>query len=267
MRAFPLQVLVLWACSALAQLVLIILLFSQHGFRKLRIFTTYVCLNLAQAAFLAIVYSVWGVASPKTPTLAWYSESVTLDAQAFGTAEILKLTLRPYQGIWGLVWRSLMFTSSLVVLLVAFTTQGSWQKAKWFELDRGYHLTFAATVIVCLLVIRYYSIQVPSAFKMILAGFCFNSCVQILINTLMQTFLRKTFDTYLSLWPSSTMAAFLVTLFVWVAALWKPLPADVRQTLPPPDSVYQQLSPEINERLRELDGKLQRLWKMEARPQ
>jgi hypothetical protein len=155
----------------------------------------------------------------------------------------------------------------LVVAVVAFTTRGSWATAKWFELNRGYHLTFATTVIVCLLLVRYYSIQVPTAFKRILAGFCFNACVQILINTLMQTFLRKMFYSHQTLWQSSTTAAYIATLFVWVAALWKPLPADARQPLPPADSVYQRLSPEINERLRELNEKLLRLWKMEARPQ
>jgi hypothetical protein len=33
------------------------------------------------------------------------------------------------------------------------------------------------------------------------------------------------------------------------------------------DSDYQRLSPEINERLRGLNEKLLRLWKLEARPQ
>jgi hypothetical protein len=268
MSSFPLNVLVLWACSALAQLIVLVLLFSKDSFRKLPFFTVYVALNLSQVAFLVIVYSIRGISTDAIQNLAWYSECVTLFAQAWATTEILKATLRPYQGIWGLVWRSLTGTSIFVVFLVALTTRGDWATHTWFELNRGYHLTFAATVIACLVVVRYYSIQVPVAYKMILGGFCFYSCTEILINTVLQTLLKREFDAYQPIWQTWTMLSFIMVLFIWVAALWKPLPVDARQAPPPPsDSIYRRLSPEVNERLRELNEKLLRLWKMEARPQ
>jgi hypothetical protein len=267
MRSLPHYVLVLWASSTLVQLISLILLFAKGNFRKLPFFTVYVGLNLCQVAFLVVVYSVWG---PKTPTgmiLAWYSECVTLLAQALATTEILKATLRPYQGIWGLVWRALAFTSILVVLIVALATHGDWVGAGWFELNRGYHLTFAAAVIACLLLVRYYSIQVPAAYKMILGGFCLYSCTEILIHTVLESFVNKASSAYEPIWQSSTTLSFLVVLFIWVAALSKPLPVEARQAAPPLNSLYQRLSPEINERLRELNEKLLRLWKLEARPQ
>jgi hypothetical protein len=267
MGAFPLYLLVLWACSALLQLIAVILLFAKGGFRKLPFFTVYVALNLCQVAFLVFVYSTRGSTSDSGKILAWYSECVTLLAQAMATTEILKVTLRPYQGIWGLVWRALAFTSAIVVLFVALAARGAWFAAKWFELNRGYHLTFAAAVIVCLLLVRYYSIQVPAAYKMILGGFCLYSCTEILIHTVLQSLAKKAFYAYEPVWQSSTMVSFLVVLFIWVAALWKPLPVEARQAAPSSDSVYQRLSPEINERLRELNAKLLQLWKLEARPQ
>jgi len=268
MSSLPLHVLVLWACSAVAQLLVLVLLFSKVNFRKVPFFTVYVALNLCQVAFLVVVYSIWGSSNSGTGMiLAWYSECVTLLVQALATTEILRVTLRPYQGIWGLVWRALAFTSTLVVLIVALATRGDWITAKWFELNRGYHLTFAAAVIACLLLVRYYSIQVPAAYKMILGGFCLYSCTEILINTVLQGFLKKSFDAYQPIWQSSTMLSFIVVLFIWVAALWKPLPVEARQAPPSSDSIYQRLSPEINERLSELNEKLLRLWKMEARPQ
>jgi hypothetical protein len=267
MGTLPLYILVLWACSALLQLITLILLFAKGSFRKLPFFTVYVALNLCQVAFLVFVYSVWGADSETRRTLAWYSECVTLLAQALATTEILKVTLRPYQGIWGLAWRALAFTSTLVVLIVALATHGDWDKAKWFELNRGYHLTFAAAVIACLLLFRYYAVQVAAAYKMILGGFCLYSCTEILIHTVLQSLGKKWFDAYEPIWQSSTMLSFIVVLFIWVAALWKPLPIEARQAAPPSDSVYQRLSPEINERLRELNEKLLRLWKLEALPQ
>lgn len=267
MSSLPLYVLVLWALSALVQLIALILLFAKDSFRKLPFFTVYVALNLCQVAFLVVVYSVWGIDSKTGIVLAWYSECITLFAQALATTEILKATLRRYQGIWGLVWRALAFTSACVVVLVALAARGSWIDAKWFELNRGYHLTFAAAVIACLLLVRYYSIQVPAAYKMILGGFCLYSCSEILIHTVLQSFVKKASSAYAPVWESSTTLSFLVVLFIWVAALWKPLPIEVRQAAPPSDSIYKRLSPEINERLRELNEKLLRLWKLEVRPQ
>lgn len=267
MSSFPLHVLVLWACSSVAQLLVLVLLFSKGSFRKLPFFTVYVALDLCQAIFLVGVYSAPGLTAVTIQDLAWYSECVTLVAQALATTEILRATLRPYQGIWGLVWRALMFTSTLVLLLVAMATRGDWAVEKWFELNRGYHLTFAAAVIACLLLVRYYSIQVPAAYKMILGGFCLYSCTEILINTVLQGLLKKAFDAYQPIWQASTMLSFIAVLCMWVAALWKPLPVNARQAPPSSDSIYQRLSPEINEQLRELNEKLLRLWKTEARSQ
>jgi|SRR5580658_54684 hypothetical protein len=267
MGSFHPYVRVLWACSALLQLIVLILLFAKGGFRKLAFFTVYVALNLCQVAFLVFVYSIWGPQSTKGGILAWCSECVTLLAQALATTEILKVTLRPYQGIWGLAWRALAFTSALVILIVALATHGVWAVATWFELNRGYHLTFAAAVIACLLLVRYYSIPVPAAYKMILGGFCLYSCTEILIHTVLETLAKKWFDAYEPFWQSAPTLSFVVVQFIWVAALWKPLPIEVRKAPPPSNSVYQRLSPEINERLRELNEKLLRIWKLEAHPQ
>jgi hypothetical protein len=267
MSSLPLYVRWIWVCSTLAQLIVLTLLFLKGNFRKLPFFTAYIALNICQVGFLLAVYSLWGINSPPALVLAWTSECVTLLAQALATTEILGITLRPYPGIWGLGWRALAFTSTLVVLIVALTTRGVWDRATWFELDRGYHLTFAAAVIACLLLVRYYSIPVPAAYKMILGGFCLYSCTEILIHTVMQSLAKKAFYAYESIWQSAPMLSFIVVLFIWVVALWKPLPIEVRKAGPPSDSIYQRLSPEINERLRELNEKLLRLWKLEARPQ
>jgi hypothetical protein len=267
MSSFPLYVLWLWAGSALAQVIVLVLLVPKGKFRKLPFFAAYVALGLCQVAFLAGLYSDPELAKDTIRKLAWYSECITLAAQALATTEILKVTLRPYQGIWGLAWRALAFTSTLVLLVVAMATRGSWEAAKWFEINRGYHLTFATAVIACLLLIRYYSIQIPVAYKMILAGFCFYSCTEILINTVLQALLKTSFEAYQPIWQSSTMLSFIVALFIWAAALWQPLPVEARPRTPPSDSIHPRLSPEINERLRELNEKLLRLWKLEARPQ
>jgi hypothetical protein len=158
----------------------------------------------------------------------------------------------------------LTVVSGIVVLLVALAARGHWVVARWFELDRGYHLTFASALIACLLLVRYYSIPVPPAFKMLLGGFCFYSCAEIAVNTLLQAFFKKDFFRYQAAWQLLNMSSFIVMQAIWAVALRKPLPVEKRQAYPLPDSDYQRLSPEINEDLRRLNERLLRLWKLEA---
>ena len=266
MLGFPLYILGLWGSSVLTQLAVLVLLFRKGKFRKLPLFTIYTALNICQAFFLLMVYQFWGNHSVNSVVLAWVSEYVTLLAQALATAEILGITLKPYQGIWGLGWRALAATSASVVMLVLWATRANWSFARWFEINRGYHLTFATAIIVFLLLVRYYAIPVPKAYKMILGGFCFYSCTEILINTFLQAFFFKTFLLHQSFWQFWTMLSFLVVVCIWMAALWKPLPVEVPRLALSSDSEYQQLSPQINEQFRLLNEKLLRLWKWEARP-
>jgi hypothetical protein len=266
MRSFPLYVLGLWGCSALVQLIVLILLFSKGNFRKLPVFTVYTALNISQVVFLLIVYQVYGVYSATAGTLAWASECVTLLAQALATTEILGITLKPYRGIWGLGWRALVLTSAIVIVLAVWATRTSWALAKWFELERGYHLTFATALVVFLMLVRYYSIPVATPYKIILSGFCFYSCMEVLVNTFFQAVFSSSFPRHQSLRQFSMMSSFIVALLLWAVALRKPLPAVNAQVASNSDLSYQSLSPEINEQLRALNEKLARLWKLEARP-
>jgi len=261
----PLSVQCIWAGIILGQLSVLILLFVVRNSRKVPFFAAYIALNLCQGGFLVILASVPGIRFATYQNLAWASECVTLVAQALATTEILGITLRPYPGIWGLVWRALVATSALVVMIV--TLASHFRGAAWFQLNRGYHLTFASAVIACLLLVRYYAIQVPAAFKLILGGFCLNSCVEVLINTFIQVLFHKGYEVHQAVWQILTMLSFAVALVIWVVALRKPFPVDDRRIASLTDSAYRQLSPEVNERLRELNEKLLRLWKLEARPQ
>jgi hypothetical protein len=262
----PRYVLSLWACSALVQIAVLLGLIAKGNFRKLPLFTAYVSLNICQAGFLVMLYTVWGPSSPISFKLSWYSECVTLFTQALATSEILRIALRTYEGIWGLAWRALVATSSVVILLVALATRSHWAIARWFELNRGFQITFASAVIACLLLVRYYSIVVPTAYKMILGGFCFYSCMEILINTVLQAFLKKSYFAYQSVWQFSTMLSFVLVQLVWVTALRKPLPVEDRKRQRQSEGDYLRLSPEIDDQLRQLNEKLKRLWKLEARP-
>lgn len=263
----PLSVQCIWVGCILGQLSVLILLFLARNSRKVPFFTAFIALNICQGGFIVILASLPGIRLATYQNLAWASECVTLVAQALATTEILGITLRPFPGIWGLVWRALVATSALVVMIVTLASHYHGASEGWFQLNRGYHLTFAFAVIACLLLVRYYAIQVPTAFKLILGGFCLNSCVEVLINTFIQVLFHRGYEVHQAAWQILTMLSFAIALVIWVVALRKPFPVDDRQIASLTDSEYRRLSPEINERLRELNEKLLRLWKLEARPQ
>jgi hypothetical protein len=180
----PSLALGLWALSIIAQLAVLTLLLAKGHFRGLPLFTIYIILNLCQAGLLIIVYSRLFFDSHDAQVLFWFSEGITLIAQAFAATEVLHRVLRPYRGIWGLAWRLLTITSSAVVLYVAASAK---QDPDWLLMitSRGFHLTFTVATVSCLLLIRFYEIPVQRVYKALLSGFCLFSCAVVIADTLL----------------------------------------------------------------------------------
>jgi hypothetical protein len=262
MKALAGSVNVIWAISILFQLTLFILLFVKGNFRRLPVLTAYVALNLCQAAYLLFLYSASGTSLRSFTFLAWSSEAVTLVFQALAATEALRLVLSRYPGIWALCWRILGLISAILLAYIAAHTAGNYHWAL-LEADRGYHLLFAVVITSSFALIRYYSVSIPSAYKMVLAGFCFYSCSVILINTLFQDILFRNFRNFEPIWQFASVFSFAVVQAIWIVALRKPLPADTRRPAFS-DDIYQRLSPQLDQRLRLMNEKLMRIWKMEA---
>lgn len=262
MKTLHASVQYLWAICFLAQGAVCLVLITHRHFRTLPIFTAFVTLNLLQGIFLYAVYARYGVDSKTAYLYAWWSEAITLAASAFAIMEVLRLVLIPYRGIWGLAWRVLAVTSSVVLICVAVASQGN---ADWalMEADRGYHLIFATALIACFALIRYYFIPVDRTYNSLLAGFCFYCCVEILINTVLQGVLYRQFENFEPIWQTVTMSSYLMVQVLWAAALARPLPAMAQQRTVLPPSVYMRVSPEINYQLQAINKQLMNFWNIE----
>jgi len=256
-------VLFLWAISVLVQLTLFVFLFRTGNFRTLPFLTFYVALNLSQAGLMLFLYSRFAPSPHYVYLLGWGSEAVTLIVQAFAAAEALRLVLKPYPGIWGLSWRVLTLSGGVVVLVAAYAAGNmDWVLVR---ADRGYHLTFAVAFIACQLLVRYYAIAIPRAYKLLLAGFCTYSVCMVLMNTVFQSILWGRYANYTMIWDLLTMLPFAIFQLLCLIALWKRLPEDAREPAWSSDEVYRRLTPEISEQLRLLNSRLARMWKPEAR--
>jgi hypothetical protein len=143
---------------------------------------------------------------------------------------------------------------------------GSWGNARQalIRADRGYHLIFAVALILCLAMIRYYFIHVDNAYKVLLVGFCFYSCVKILLNTVLYNFLNHLDSPYATVWQILAVSPYLIVLLFWGAALLHPLPTMREQQAVLPASIYGRISPEINLQLQAINKQLMNFWRIEG---
>jgi len=261
--AAPLPTLVetIWGASFIVELALCGILIAFGHFRKLPFFTAYACLNLCQGVLLYLIYRSYGEFSHTAYLAGWWSEAITLLARLFATVEILHLVLISYRGIWGLAWRLLAGTSTVLLVCVAMASWGNPAHAL-MSADRGYHLIFAAALISCLALIRYYFIRVDYTYKVLLVGFCLYSCFRILLDTVLFGLLYQEHSPYAAVWQILTVSPYMIVLLVWGAALIRPLPK-MREHQDLPTSIYGRISPEINLQLQAINRQLMNFFKIE----
>jgi len=264
MERLPLLVRWTWGVSVAAQLVLFAVLLVRGNFRRVPIFISYVVANFMQAVFVYMIYNRMRFGTLNSVVLAWSSQACIEILRAAAITEVLRLLLKPYQGIWGLGWRLLAgaFGLVLAVALIAAGHDFSWALAL---ADRGIHLAFGIAVVACLLLVHHYSIPIHSGYKALLGGFCFYSCSIVLANALGGLLFVQGNAHFQTIWQSATMIAFVAVVLVWATALRLPLPQRIQPVEPQQaDTTYWELSPQINGRLRELNDQLGRFWKPEV---
>jgi len=257
----------LWGISVVIQIWVCVVLFLSGNFRRISLFTGYVIWNIAQAGIVYFTYIEFGLRSRIALEAAWMSQGIAQLFRVLATTEILRLILRPYRGIWALGWRVLAVGFGVVfsLALVALGTNFRWAIV---VADRGFHLAFGVALVACLLLVRYYLIPVHSAYKALLAGFCFYSCTVVVANTVGRLLSVQGNPNSQMIWQLVTIGAFTFVSILWATVLRNPLPEPHQKGMPPDvKGTYQEISSQINERLRRLDELLSRWWKLEAAQQ
>lgn len=255
----PAGVQLTWAVSVAAQLVVCAVVLGRRHFRQLPLLTSYLVLNILQAALIYAAYWWFGSGSPLAARTAWYSEAITLAARVCATVEIVWLVIQPYRGIWGLVWRLLLACCSATLLVTVFASGGD---PFWIliEGDRGFHLIFAVGLLAVLFLLYHYNIPVQRAYKALLVGFCFYSCIKVLMNTV--RLLYGQFQQYEEVWQTGVVLGFSLVMIWWAVALRHPLPIGVAHpTLA--DYDYAQMAPRIHGQLETINRQLMNFWKIE----
>lgn len=244
----------LWWATALLELMLCALMVRRGLYRRLPFFSTYVALVFARATLVWWAYHFLGYDSRTAWHIAYVTEGVSLLARGLVVAELCWSSLRGYRGVWALAWRLLSVIALLLLLNAALDAHG---RAYWiapFILTAKRGLELAATAILLSLVIisRYYRIRLEPVQRMVALGLGFYSTVQALNDTFMREWLTQ----YFHAWNGIRLVSFQVALAIWLLALRKPLPATAPAPTLVPQSVYDELAPQVNYRLRVLNQRL-----------
>jgi hypothetical protein len=249
-----------WKLSIVLRMFLLCLLIFRRNVRSFPFFTAYLAINLAKALLASYAYRAWGFSSHTAFWIVWPAEGVVIAARALAVGELCHLLLGRYRGIWSLAWRVLLTCAGLVLLYSWIVSAHAFDYAI-FSAGRGLELSIAAVIVVLFIFLRHYQVVSEPSLRSLAIGFCLYACIAVLNFTVLQSW----FETYWPIWNLLSVFAYLPCLSIWIWAFRKSIPVFNPVLLP--SAVYQQISPEINARLRVLNERLCRFWKIqEPRP-
>jgi hypothetical protein len=218
----------------------------------------YLIVNTLQACLLMAVYRRWGLYDIRSEHTAWISEIPVLLMRAWAIADICRLLLRPYRGIWGMAWRVLVGLALLLVCYSILSAGQRWDHAV-LQANISLELTTILLLVALFLFARYYQVPASIAIRALALGFLIYSSFTILNDKILQHWMGS----YVAQWEILGTLPFLGSVCLWLWAVRQPAAQTTSAPLLPRD-VYFAVTPEVNLRLRLLDERLSRFWNPEA---
>lgn len=249
----------LWALNVGAEVGLCYFIVCRRAYKYLPFFFFYLASVLAQSAVMFASYRLWGFSSWTSYIVFWATRAVVVLARGMAVAEICKNSLYNYHGIWRLGRHILAGVGALVLLYAGLAALAVRHNTLRLALartvlaaDRGLELALVAVLLSLLIFARYYRVALNLPHKALAVGFCFFSCVVILNDTILSVLLKQ----YASVWNGIELSSYFVVLVAWCRAVYKLAPVPSRIPALLPQTIYDELSPQFNLRLRLLNDRL-----------
>jgi hypothetical protein len=250
-----------WKVSMVLRASLFCLVAYRRNLRTFPFFGAYLLINVAKGLLAALLYQNWGLKADLTFNVIWAAEGVVTCARALAVAELCRLMLGAYRGIWSLASRVLVSCAGLIIIYAALTTTPT-LRAFVLEFSRATELAIATVIVLLFVFLHHYEVVVEPALTRIALGFCIYACVAVVNLSILEQYLNA-YDVY---WNILDVYTFMCCLMIWIWALRQTVPIATNALTLFSQGVYQQLSPEINGRLRELNERLSQFWRTEAPP-
>jgi len=244
----------LWVTTTFLKVLVCTLALRHRLFARLPFFTIYLVLTTAREILFWWLYHSFGYHSTIAFYGFWVSQAVLLGGRAAVVAELTWRALRGYRGVWALGWRLLCFFGLILLFHAAMDARGNASFLVGFIVtaERDLELAIAGILVALLATGRYYRIPFDPVQRMVALGLGFYSAVQVLNNGLPREWQTLYFDW----WNAIRVITFQATLVIWLWALRKPLPAAAPAPELLPQDIYDELSPQVNYRLRVLNERL-----------
>ena len=151
-----------------------------------------------------------------------------------------------------------MILFAVGVCVLAYSV--AWHRTRWrgmvLSADRAVEFSIACFIFCMFLFARYYRLSISGVERRLAIGFCLYSTFFVINDSIYESW-RSSFG---GLWNFLGILTFLASLLVWIAAVHTPIESrEAEAPLAVSPEVYQQLSQELNSRLRLLDNRLNNL--------
>jgi hypothetical protein len=242
-----------WGLCFALQVALLGLIFARRHYLHFPAFTVYLVGSIAQGATQFELYRHLGYQNDSSRIAAWTVQAVVTLLRCVAVLELCRHVFAGYRGIWALIWRVLLFSVPLVVVLTMMSS-ASRLDTRIFYADRAASLAISMVIVAVVLFARFYQVEAVEPTRSIAIGFFLFSCFTLINDTVLETM----WSAYAPMWAFLGTCAFIACLLVWGWALRNP-PVIVEPPQLIPEDVYQHLSPKVNRRLSELNDRLRRI--------
>jgi hypothetical protein len=245
-----------WATGPLTaclDFALLVLLIRRKLYRKLIFFSAYIVLLSAYEPVAWWISFLPWFNSLTWNTTFWSVQFILSLLRLLAIAEISRRSLIAYPAVWSLGWRVL---SAAAAILLAWTAYSAFPGRHHFRIFMAVGFqrfeTMQAILLLLLLFLGvYYRVQISHLYRRILIGICIYSAIQVAVNPLLLAKIPAD-----SVWQYTRRGSFVIPMVIWTYAVWRwgETPSA------PPDLIsqekYDELSPQIHDRLKELNDKL-----------
>ena len=242
-----------WGLCFTLQIALLCLIFVRGHYRHFSAFTVYLVGTIAQGVTEFGLYRHFGYSNESSRIATWTVQAVVTLLRCVAVLEVCRHVFAGYRGVWALIWRVLLFSVPLVVVLTLLSST-SRLDTRIFYADRAASLATSMVIVAVVLFARFYQVQALEPTRSIAIGFFLYSCFTLINNTVLESW----WSAYGPMWTFLETCAFIACLLVWGWALRKePVIVEAPQLIPA--DVYRDLSPEVNRRLSALNDRLRRI--------
>jgi hypothetical protein len=247
----------LWATAPTTiclELGLLFIAYRRRLYRQLVFFSAYIVVTtVAELGGWWVIYSPWHE-TERWRYVYWSLQFALSLLRLLTIAEISRRSLGKYPLVWTFASR---FLAAVAAILLFWTARSAIQNLHHFRKfimagDQRFECMQAILLLVLLMVVVYYRVALSPLFRLVLIGIGIYSSLQVandqlgIINVMQPN----------SILDYIRRGTYIIPLSMWVYAVWRWGANSNTQPKLLSQSAYDDLSPQIHDRLRELNDKL-----------